>query len=279
MTTTPLQFAERILTKYGLAARQTKGRASLVYLAAASPARAVHVLRERFMERRERLTIVRPIEVRLFVNAWHPKTIRHADHTHAYRRYAHHERMSILRQAVQEHHRLSRIDREARKERDPNPAPLHLHVKQTFLASQRVMRLGSMVHHPTFIRNYRFQLAQQPPKTVPMAASWVHASASPPKDAPSTAGISHPQRLTHAQSSSTYRAARSVTLLHASPTPNAAPVNSPPRREEALNHAAPPIAPAPPVTAAPSLDMKRLTDDVYQAIERKLRIERQRKGL
>ncbi|NBD22300.1 hypothetical protein [Paenibacillus glycinis] len=281
MTPTPLQFAQSIIGKHGITVQKSKSRrTALVFLAAASPARTIHIQREKFMERRERLTIVRPIEVRLLVSVGNRTTVRHTANLHAYRRGNRYERMRVSRQAVREHRHLSRHDREAQRAGDPNPVPIQLHVRQTILAPQRVMRLGSIFHNPTIMRNHPSRLAQQPQRAVPMTTSWVPAPpASPLQDTPSTAGMPHPQRLMHQHASSTYRDARSVSLHHAHPNPDEGSVGSPPRREEDVKDVAQPVAPEATAPAAPTLDMKRLTEDVYQAIERKLRIERQRKGL
>ncbi|MFC4808123.1 hypothetical protein [Paenibacillus sp. GCM10023250] len=280
MPQTPLQFAERIIGKYGITVQKSKSRAALVFLAAVSPVRNNHIQRERFMERREWLTIVRPIEIRLLVSIRNRTTVQHAANRHTYRRDHRYERISFSRQAVREHRQVSRYFRESQHVGEPDPASNQQHAKQTKLAPQRFMHFGSVIHNPTLIRNHPLQLMHQPSRTVPMATSWIQAPpVSPLQNTPSTVGMPHPQRLTDQHASSTYRYAQSVSLLHADPNPNEGSVSSPPRREEAVKDIAPPVALAPYALAAPALDMKRLTDDVYQEIERKLRVERQRKGL
>jgi hypothetical protein len=77
-----------------------------------------------------------------------------------------------------------------------------------------------------------------------------------------------------------YAASASMELAASGRLPPAAQA---PRDEQAARQPDPPPAfrPAaeePRASPAPAIDIRRLTEEVYQAIERKLRIERQRKG-
>ncbi|UVI27382.1 hypothetical protein [Paenibacillus spongiae] len=90
----------------------------------------------------------------------------------------------------------------------------------------------------------------------------------------------HPHHVTHVNNENAYSFSRSVTmLLAANPQTAASDKPSDAAQAESRREAPPMVQNELPAAPPQAIDMKRLTDDVYQAIERKLRIERQRKGL
>jgi len=287
MTLTPIEFAERILNKHAPGQRRKIAPLNLVFLKP-SPLHWISVWQWQSSGRAAIPPREWKIGLQLLVQKVHPVQILHhrseSEYATAFRFTNHHELSSYRTSVTQplltfnstvvrgielgpNTGNLSRVLYNVHYDRSMNAFTSFLHLGNTSL-NQGVVQQFHLSQH----RNSQLNLHSESGIQTNLLYSRIDDSISQ--------SIQQNFRSTTPTSSS-YTYSKSVTLELAKTRTEKA--DKPPAFQEESRRASElfnPLQPPPQLpSAVPAIDIKRISDEVYQTIERKLKIERQRKGL
>jgi len=285
MTLTPIQFAERILNKHAPGQRRKAAPLNLVFLKP-SPLHWISVWQGQAGGRVATPSKDWKLGLQLFVQNVHPvQNFHHRSEHKSALRFTNHRELSSYRTSVTQPLLKSNSTVVRGIELGPdtgsqNRVLFNLHFDRLMNAFTSFLHLGNSSLNQGVVRQFHLsQPRNSQPNIHSESSIQTNLLYSRIEDSISQS-IQQNFRST-TQTSSSYTYSKSVTLeLAKTRTENA---DRPPafqeesRRASELFH---PLQPPPQLpSAAPAIDIKRLSDEVYQTIERKLKIERQRKGL
>lgn len=277
MTLTPIQFAERIMSKYAPSARNRPMVPFLVFLEQ-SPARWIHVRPDRGKEQYIGMPAALSIGLQLFINHTNLLSDRRIDLHLTNLLVSRSTRTSIPQHMMTVNNRVIRGATRGRNTTSMNGNPPNEHFRHILSKfSPSILSLSNPSFHQTLAHRLHKHIQRNSQQTF-LTESFLQAGMlHPTKNGSLTHNVNQNHHIrSQASYSSTY--SKSVTMQLANK--RTASPDSPPIRQVERREADPVRQPLPTVTAAASaIDMKRLSDEVYQAIERKLKLERQRKGL